>query len=101
MLDFDGSVKGHIGKFMMHGLDNAYSMCGTIPEVWVAKGNMACSLSYLCANICKHDIYGDCEEASAIYRCNRAVQASMFAAPCSFGIASQFEFIAPLQTCIA
>src|SRR5579875_1259601 len=101
MLNFDGGIEGHVRKFFVKGTSNAQGMGGTIPEIGIAKGDMACAQSNLLTYIGQHDLLRNGEEAPGIDRGEWAVSTSMFAATCGFGITGHREFILPLQRGIA
>src|SRR6516162_2993396 len=55
VLDLDGCVEGDIRKFCMQSASNAHGVCWPVEEIGIAKSDVACTLCYLCANICKHN----------------------------------------------
>src|SRR6266700_420507 len=76
-------------------------MCGTIPEVRIAKCDMLCPHRNLFANIGQHYRHRHRKKTSMIDWCNWTMLACMLAAPRRFRVTNHTLLVSPCQTCIA
>ena len=66
----------------MHCLHDTQSVCGTIPEIRIAKRDVLSTFLYLCTDISQHNVGWDSKEASLIDWRDRTVQAGMLTTAC-------------------
>src|SRR5690348_15221913 len=101
MFDLNGGVEGDIREFLMHGANNTQRMCGAVPEIGIAKGDVLCALSYLCSNVGEHNVDGNGEETSLIHGSDGTVQAGVLTATSRFCITRDLYYLIDLEVCVA
>src|SRR5947209_5312584 len=101
MLDLDCCIKSHIRKLFMESTCDTQSMCWSIKEIGIAKGDVTNALCRLFSDISQHNLGGYSKETSVINWCDWTMKTGMFATTRCFGIAGKHLFPMNLQACIA